>query len=74
MKVLKWTDTTLIAKELNNLYPDVDLLHISSDLIKEKTINLSSFDDDADFVKEEHLKSILWSWMEEQSGIQKIAS
>ncbi|MGB5472273.1 MAG: Fe-S cluster assembly protein IscX [Gammaproteobacteria bacterium] len=63
---LKWTDTLDIAIELVEAWPDVDPLTINFVDLREKVMQLDSFDDDPEHSGERILEAIQMAWIEER--------
>ena len=63
---LNWTDTRDIAIELDEKYPDVDVVNIRfTDLFKYIT-ELENFEDDPKKCNEKVLEAIQMTWLEER--------
>jgi FeS assembly protein IscX len=63
--MLTWEDTYLIAKELQEQSPHIDLEEVSLDMIFQWTINLPDFSDNHELANEGILMAIFQEWIEE---------
>jgi FeS assembly protein IscX len=63
--MLTWDDTFLIAKELREQNPDIDLEEVSVDMIYQWTICLPDFSDNLELANEGILMAIFQEWIEE---------
>ena len=61
--LLTWADTSGIAGALAAAYPDADRLSIPESELLRMVRALPGFHDVAQPPTENHLKSILWTWM-----------
>jgi FeS assembly protein IscX len=62
---MKWTDTTRIAEELHDKFPDVDPLTIRFTDLHKWVCELDDFDDDPKRSGEKILEAIQAAWIEE---------
>lgn len=62
---MKWTDTTRIAEELYDKFPDVDPLTIRFTDLHKWVCGLEDFDDDPNRSGEKILEAIQAAWIEE---------
>ena len=63
---LKWTDVLDIAIELEDAYPDVDLMHVNFVDLRNWVMALDDFDDDPEHCGERILEGIQMAWIEER--------
>ena len=63
--MLTWEDTYLIAKELREQSPDIDLEEVSLDMIYQWTIGLPDFSDNHELANEGILMAIFQELIEE---------
>jgi len=63
---LKWTDVLDIAIELEEAYPDVDLMHVNFVDLRNWVMALDDFDDDPEHCGERILEGIQMAWIEER--------
>jgi FeS assembly protein IscX len=63
---MRWTDTEDIAIELEEQYPDTDLLRLRFTDLRQKVLKLPTFDDSDDRCNEKVLEAIQVSWIEER--------
>jgi FeS assembly protein IscX len=63
---LKWTDVLEIAIELEDAYPDVDLMHVNFVDLRNWVMALDDFDDDPEHCGERILEGIQMAWIEER--------
>ncbi len=63
---LKWTDVLDIAIELEEAYPDVDLMHVNFVDLRNWVMALNDFDDDPEHCGERILEGIQMAWIEER--------
>lgn len=63
---LKWTDVHDIAIELEDTYPDVDIMHVRFTDLWKWVQALPDFDDDPDNSNEKILEAIQAAWLEER--------
>jgi len=63
---LKWTDVLEIAIELEDVHPDVDLMHINFVDLRNWVMALDDFDDDPEHCGERILEGIQMAWIEER--------
>ena len=62
---MKWTDTTRIAEELYDKFPDVDPLTVRFTELHKWICELEDFDDDPKRSGEKILEAIQAAWIEE---------
>ena len=62
---MKWTDTTRIAEELYDKFPDVDPLTVRFTDLHKWICELEDFDDDPKRSGEKILEAIQAAWIEE---------
>lgn len=62
---MKWTDTTRIAEELYDKFPDVDPLTVRFTDLHKWVCELEDFDDDPKRSGEKILEAIQTAWIEE---------
>ena len=62
---MKWTDTTLIAEELYDKYPDVDPKTIRFTDLMQWVLELDGFTDNESNCGERILEAIQMAWIEE---------
>jgi FeS assembly protein IscX len=65
---LKWTDTYDIAIELEEKYPDTDILHIRFTDLWQWVQDLHGFSDDPQKSNEKILEAIQMAWLEERQS------
>ena len=63
---LRWTDTTEIAIELDEKYPDIDPQYIRFTELMEKVLSLDEFTDNKEHCGERILEAIQMAWIEEK--------
>jgi len=63
---LIWTDVLEIAIELEDVHPDVDLMHINFVDLRNWVMALDDFDDDPEHCGERILEGIQMAWIEER--------
>ncbi len=63
---LTWTDTLDIAIELEEVYPDVDPLHVNFVDLRNWVLALDDFDDAPEHCGERILEAIQMAWIEER--------
>ena len=63
---LKWVDSLDIAIELNDIYPDVDPMHVNFVDLRDWVLALDDFDDDPAHSGERILEAIQMAWIEEK--------
>jgi len=63
---LKWTDVLEIAIELEDVHPDVDLMHVNFVDLRNWVMALDDFDDDPEHCGERILEGIQMAWIEER--------
>jgi FeS assembly protein IscX len=63
---MKWTDVNDIAIELEEKFPDQDLLKINFVWLRDQVIELADFDDDPHRSSERVLEAIQQAWMDER--------
>ena len=63
---LKWTDTSDIAIELNEKYPDTDPRYIRFTELMDKVMSLQNFVDSENRCGEKILEAIQMAWLEEK--------
>jgi FeS assembly protein IscX len=61
-----WTDIYQIAEELEDKYPDADVINIRFTDLRKGVITLEGFSDEADNSNEKILESIQAAWIEER--------
>lgn len=64
---LFWTDINDIAIELEDIYPDVDVVNIRFTDLFNYITGLENFDDDHKKCNEKILEAIQMAWLEERS-------
>jgi FeS assembly protein IscX len=62
---MKWTDTTRIAEELHDKFPDIDPLKVRFTDLHKWVCELEDFDDDPNRSGEKILEAIQMAWIEE---------
>ena len=62
---MKWTDTTRIAEELNDKFPDIDPKTIRFTDLHRWVMELDGFEDDPNRSGEKILEAIQAAWIEE---------
>jgi FeS assembly protein IscX len=62
---MKWTDTTRIAEELTDKYPDIDPLTVRFTDLHRWICELGEFDDDPNRSNEKILEAIQMAWIDE---------
>jgi len=62
---MKWTDSTLIAEELYDKYPDVDPKTIRFTDLMQWVLELDGFSDNESSCGERILEAIQMAWIEE---------
>ena len=62
---MKWTDSTLIAEELYDTYPDVDPKTIRFTDLMQWVLELDGFSDNESNCGERILEAIQMAWIEE---------
>jgi FeS assembly protein IscX len=62
---MKWTDSTLIAEELYDKYPDVDPKTIRFTDLMQWVLDLDNFTDNESNCGERILEAIQMAWIEE---------
>jgi len=62
---MKWTDTTRIAEELSDRFPDTDPLTVRFTDLHRWVCELDGFDDDPQRSNEKVLEAIQMAWIEE---------
>ncbi len=62
---MKWTDSTLIAEELHDKYPDVDPKTIRFTDLMQWVLELDGFTDNESNCGERILEAIQMAWIEE---------
>ena len=62
---MKWTDTTLIAEELYDKYPDIDPKTIRFTDLMQWVLELDGFTDNESNCGERILEAIQMAWIEE---------
>ena len=67
---MKWTDTTRIAEELNDKYPDIDPLTVRFTDLHRYVTELPGFADDPTKSNEPRLEAIQMAWHEEFQDAQ----
>lgn len=65
---MKWTDTYNIAIELEEKYPEVDILQIRFTDLWQWIQGLSDFSDDPNKSNEKILEAIQMAWLDERQG------
>lgn len=68
MPKIKWSDTYEIVAELEEEYPDVNILSLSFVKLHDMIINLAGFVDDPDGSNEGILELIQMTWLEERES------
>lgn len=63
---LLWTDIRDIAIELDELYPEMDVINIRFTDLFNHIVNLDNFDDDHKKCNEKILEAIQMAWLEER--------
>lgn len=63
---LKWTDIHDIAYELEEKYPDTEILQVRFTDLWQWICNLEEFDDDPQKSNERILEAIQMAWLEER--------
>lgn len=63
---MKWTDTFLIAEELEEKYPDVDNINLRFTDLHSWITSLEDFQDDPEASNEKILEAIQAAWIEER--------
>ena len=63
---LKWTDSSDIAIELDEKYPDIDPQHIRFTDLHKWICELDNFEDDPEKSNEKILEAIQMYWIEEK--------
>ena len=63
---LKWVDSLDNAIELNDIYPDVDPMHVNFVDLRDWVLALDDFDDDPAHSGERILEAIQMAWIEEK--------
>ena len=63
---MKWTDSTLIAEELCDKYPDIDPKTIRFTDLMQWVLELDGFTDNENNCGERILEAIQMAWIEEQ--------
>ncbi len=63
---LKWVDSLDIAIELNDKFPDVDLMQVNFVDLRNWVMELDEFDDDPEHSGERILEAIQMAWIEEK--------
>lgn len=64
---MKWTEIYNIAIELQEQYPDEDVVNIAFTKLQKLVLSLSSFDDKITNCNEKVLEAIQQAWLEEKS-------
>jgi FeS assembly protein IscX len=64
---LKWTDTRDIALALDEVYPEVDPLHVNFVELRNWIMALDVFDDTPERCGERILEAVQMAWIEERS-------
>ena len=64
---LKWIDTYDIAIELEERFPDVDVVNLRFTDLHKWVCELPGFDDDPNRSNEKILEAIQMAWIEEQA-------
>tara|TARA_B100001123_G_C15178369_1_gene974321 strand:- start:475 stop:675 length:201 start_codon:yes stop_codon:yes gene_type:complete len=64
---LKWIDTYDIAIELEERFPDVDVVNLRFTDLHKWVCELPGFDDDPNRSNEKILEAIQMAWIEEQT-------
>jgi len=64
---LKWTDTLDIALALDEVYPEVDPLHVNFVDLRNWIMDLDEFDDTPERCGERVLEAVQMAWIEERS-------
>ena len=62
---MKWTDTTRIAEDLYEKYPEVDPLTVRFTDLHRWVMGLAGFDDNPTHSNEKILEAIQMSWIDE---------
>jgi FeS assembly protein IscX len=63
---LRWTDIHDIAIELEDAYPDVDIMQVRFTDLWKWVQDLEGFDDDPDKSNEKVLEAIQMAWLDER--------
>ncbi|MEX1108390.1 MAG: Fe-S cluster assembly protein IscX [Dongiaceae bacterium] len=63
---LRWTDVTRIAEDLEDRYPDVDVVNLRFTDLWKWVQELPDFDDDPNRSNEKILEAIQAAWLEER--------
>ena len=63
---LKWTDVHDIAIELEDRYPEVDIMHVRFTDLWKWVRELPDFDDDPEHSNEKILEAIQMAWLDER--------
>lgn len=63
---MRWTDVHDIAIELEDVHPDVDILHVRFTDLWKWVQELPGFDDDPDKSSEKVLEAIQMAWLDER--------
>ena len=63
---LRWTDTLDIAIELEERFPDVDVVNIRFTDLHKWVSELPGFEDEADRSNEKILEAIQMAWLDER--------
>ena len=63
---LKWTSVYDIVADLEDKYPDVDILKLSFTKLQEMVSSLENFADDKDGSNEKILEAIQMTWIKER--------
>ena len=62
---LRWSDSTEIAIELADLYPQYDPQQVRFTELRKMILALDNFDDDPDHCGERVLEAVMLAWIDE---------
>jgi len=63
---MQWTDVINIAIELEENFPDLDVVNISFPKLQKLVLDLEGFDDDPKRCNEKILEAIQTAWLDEK--------
>ncbi len=67
--MVSWDDSYAIALALREQRPNIDLYHVSLDMIYHWTLALNEFDDDPELANDMVLMAIYQEWFEEENTL-----